>query len=218
MNPAWRGPSAGGRPWVSNEFDLKGLGPAVGLRRPGKHLLCRRRPTPGASAPGEADFQSAQKPSAGGRPWVSNEFDLKGLGPTVGLRRPIPLRRRRPTPGAERLGRLISISAKAFGRGSACADRESIFCVGGGRRLARKRLGRPISIGAKGPTPGAGQPWVCGMSRGSVRRGLARRPKEISVSILRIGSEQGLRVKEANPCRSGFRRDLVGSKKIGIAG
>jgi hypothetical protein len=57
----------------------------------------------------------------------------------VGLCRPggCLLRRRRPTPGAERLGRPISIGVKAFGRWSACADREGVFCVGGGRRLAR---------------------------------------------------------------------------------
>jgi len=41
-----------------------------------------------------------------------------GLWPVVGLRRPgkCSLRRRRPTPGAERLRRPISIGAKAFGR------------------------------------------------------------------------------------------------------
>ena len=37
----------------------------------------------------------------------------------------------------------------AFGKWSACADRKSALCVGGGRRLARKRLRRPISIGVK---------------------------------------------------------------------
>jgi hypothetical protein len=63
----------------------------------------------------------------------------------VGLRRPkkASLRRRRPTPGAQRLGRPISIGVKA------CADREGVLCVGEGRRLARERLRRPISIGVK---------------------------------------------------------------------
>ncbi|MDT7884694.1 MAG: tetratricopeptide repeat protein, partial [Thermoflexus sp.] len=71
----------------------------------------------------------------------------RGLRPTVGLRRPgrCLLRRRRPTPGAERLEGPISIGTKAFGQRSACADRGGVFCVGGGRRLARKRLRRPIS-------------------------------------------------------------------------
>jgi len=105
----------------------------------------------------------------------------------VGLRRPEErsLRRWRPTPGAVRLGRPISIGVKAFGRWSACADREvsfasaeadawrgapgkadfnrreglrpmvglrrpgKSFCVGEGRRPARQRLRRPISIGVK---------------------------------------------------------------------
>jgi hypothetical protein len=95
------------------------------------------------------------------------------------------LRRRRPTLGASRLGRPISIGAKAFGQRPACADRKTFpasakadawriapgkadfnrreglrptvglrrpknaLCVGEGRRPARKRLRRPISIGAK---------------------------------------------------------------------
>jgi len=44
-----------------------------------------------------------------------------GLQPAVGLRRPGGglLRRRRPTPGAERLRRPISIGVEAFGRRSA---------------------------------------------------------------------------------------------------
>jgi hypothetical protein len=69
----------------------------------------------------------------------------------VGLRRPEErsLRRRRPTLGAVRLGRPISIGVKAFGRWSACADRKSVLCVGEGRRPARQRLRRPISIGVK---------------------------------------------------------------------
>jgi hypothetical protein len=98
-----------------------------------------------------------------------NEFGLGGLRPTVGLRRPgrCLLRRRRPTPGAQRLGRPISIGVKAFGRRSACAPNEfglgrpsadgrpaptgkAVFCVGEGRRPARERLGRPISIGRSG--------------------------------------------------------------------
>jgi len=62
-----------------------------------------------------------------------------GLRPTVGLRRPEKrsLRRRRPTPGAQRPRRPISIGAKAFGQRWACADQEGVLCVGEGRRLAR---------------------------------------------------------------------------------
>jgi hypothetical protein len=74
----------------------------------------------------------------------------RGLRPTTGLRRPgDPIcvgKGRRPA--RKRLGRPISIGAKASGRRPACADREGVSCVGEGRRPARKRLGRPISIGA----------------------------------------------------------------------
>jgi hypothetical protein len=83
-------------------------------------------------------FQSAQKPSANGRPVRRMNSASGGLRPTVGLRRPGggSLRRRRPTPGAQRLEGPISIGTKAFGRRSACADREGV--------LRRRR-----------PTPGA---------------------------------------------------------------
>jgi hypothetical protein len=84
---AWR-PSAGGRPaptgrvsfalaeadawraapWKADFNRRGGLRPMVGLRRPGGGLLRRRRPTPGAQAPLEGRFQSAWRPSAGGRP------------------------------------------------------------------------------------------------------------------------------------------------------
>jgi hypothetical protein len=141
----------------------RGLRPTVGLRRPEKRSLRRRRPTPGARAPWKADFQFGAKaygrglacapnefglqgPSAGGRPaptgrvsfasaeadprraapWKADFNRHEGLRPTVGLRRleKRSLRRRRPTPGAERPGRPISIGAKAYGRGLACAPNE----------------------------------------------------------------------------------------------
>jgi hypothetical protein len=77
---------------------------------------------------------------------------FEGLRPTVGLRRPgkRSLRRRRPTPGAQRLERPISIGAKAFGRRSACADREKILLRRRRPTLGAQRLERPISIGVKG--------------------------------------------------------------------
>jgi hypothetical protein len=142
---AWR-PSAGGRPaptegmvFASAEADAwrgapleadfnrrGGLRPMVGLRRPVAWcLLRRRRPTPGAQAPWKADFNRRG-----------------GLRPMVGLRRPGGglLRRRRPTLGAQAPleGRFQSAwrPSAAFSR-SACADRKGVFCVGGGRRLAR---------------------------------------------------------------------------------
>jgi hypothetical protein len=53
-----------------------GLRPTVGLRRAGKRSLRRRRPTPGASAPEEADFNRRR---AFGRrsACVPNEFGLR---------------------------------------------------------------------------------------------------------------------------------------------
>jgi hypothetical protein len=79
----------------------------------------------------------------------------------VGLRRPgrCLLRRRRPTLGAERPERPISIGGRASGRRSACADRESVLCVGGGRRLACsasegrfQSAGGPSANGRPAPT------------------------------------------------------------------
>jgi hypothetical protein len=103
----------------------------------------------------------------------------------VGLRRPGGglLRWRRPTPGAQRLGRPISIGVEAFGRRLACADREGVFCVGVGRRLAWSALEgrfqsawRPSADGWPAPTercllrrrrltPGAQAPWKADFNR-----------------------------------------------------
>jgi hypothetical protein len=115
-------------------------------------------------------FQSAPRPLADGRPaptgrrsfcvgggrrlarsaW-GGRFQLasKAFGRWVGLRRPgkAPFasaeadawRRAFERLGAKAFGRFQS-APKAFGRRSACADRESVLCVGGGRRLARSAL------------------------------------------------------------------------------
>jgi len=137
----------------------RGLRPTVDLRRPESPSSHRRRPTPGASAPSKADFNRH-----------------KSLRPTVGLRRPErpSSRRRRPTPGAQRLWRPISIGTEpsagglhaewirppvASGRRSACADRKSTLRVGGGRRPARQRLRRPISIGTEPSAGGLHAEW-----------------------------------------------------------
>jgi hypothetical protein len=185
----------------------RGLWPVVGLRRPGKAPFASAEADAWRASALRGRFQSASKaftpnefglqgPLAGGRPTPTWESVLlRRRRPTPGaqrLRRPISigtkafgrwsacadlekhlLRRRRPTPGAERLERPISIGAKAFGRRSACTPNEfglqgplaggrpaptwkSTFCVGGGRRLARQRLERPISIGVKGLRPVVG--------------------------------------------------------------
>jgi len=54
--------------------------------------------------------------------------------------------------------RRMNSTLRAFGQRSACADRKGIPCVGEGRRLARKRSRRPISIGAKPPANGRPAP------------------------------------------------------------
>jgi hypothetical protein len=204
-------PSANGRPVRRMNSASRGLRPTVGLCRPksegpipcvggGRRLARKRLEGPisiGTKAFGQ---RSACAP---------NEFGLaRGLRPTSrGLRsacadREGVLRRRRPTPGAERLEGPISIGQKPSADGrpvptgkgfpaSAEADAwrasalrgrfqsaqkpsangrparrmnsasrglrptvglcrpKSVPCVGGGRRLARKRLEGPISIGTK---------------------------------------------------------------------
>jgi hypothetical protein len=99
---------------------------SVGLRRPGRCLLRRRRPTPGAQRLGRpiSNRREGLRPAVGRR-WP-NEFGLQGPSADG---RPAPtgrclLRRRRPTPGAQRLGRPISIGVKAFGRRSAYVPNE----------------------------------------------------------------------------------------------
>jgi hypothetical protein len=118
--PAWGAP---------NEF---GQGPV------GQRSACADRKILSASAKADAwrasasegRFQSARRPSASGRLYASNEFDLEG-----------PSANGRPTPteksalrvgegrrlARKRLGRPISIGAKAFGQRSACADRKILF-------------------------------------------------------------------------------------------
>jgi hypothetical protein len=144
-----------------NEFDLE---------RPSAN----GRPTP----TGRVSFASAEADAWRGAPGEADFNRRGGLWPSAGLRRPgrCLLRRRRPTLGAERLERPISIGGKAFGRWSACAPNEfglrrpsadgrptptekDILCVGGGRRLARsawrgrfQSAGRPSADGRPAPT------------------------------------------------------------------
>jgi len=116
----------------------------------------------GRPAPtGELSFASAKADARRIAPWKADFHRHGGLRPAVGLRRPgrCLLRRRRPTLGAQRLGRPISIGTKAFGRRSACADREGVFCVGEGQRLACSALEgrfqsarRPSADGRPAPT------------------------------------------------------------------
>jgi hypothetical protein len=90
---------------------FESLRPTVGLRRPKNPLCVGEGRRPARSAP-KGRFQSAREPSARGRPAPTEES---------------PLRRRRPTPGAQRPERPISIGVRAFGPRSACADRRIPF-------------------------------------------------------------------------------------------
>jgi len=68
------------------------------------------RPTP----TGKVSFASAKADAWRIAPWKADFNRHEGLRPTVGLRRPgrYLLRRRRPTLGAQRLGRPISIGVE----------------------------------------------------------------------------------------------------------
>jgi hypothetical protein len=129
---------------------LKGLRPTVGLRRPKNTLRV-----------GEGRRLA--------RKGAPNEFGLQGRRPTVGLRRPErhSLRRRRPTLGAQApqkadfnrreglrptVGFTRRMNSTLKGLRPTVGLRRpknSALRVGEGRRPARKRLRRPISIGAK---------------------------------------------------------------------
>jgi hypothetical protein len=159
-------PPANGRLYASNEFDLEGLRPTVGLRRPKNTLRVGegRRPARSAS---EGRFQSAQRPPANGRLYASNEFDLEGLRPTVGLRRPKNTLR---VGEGRRLAR--SALEADFNRHESLRPTvglrrpKNTLRVGEGRRPARKRLRRLISIGAKA----SGQRSACAPNEFGLQR------------------------------------------------
>jgi hypothetical protein len=164
-------PSADGRPARRMNSASRGLWPTVGLRRPGEDPFASAEADAWRGAPLEADFNRRQGLRPVGRPARRMNSASRGLRPTVGLRRPgedpfasaeadawrgAPLeadfnRRQRPLAG----GRPAPIGRRSF-------------CVGGGRRLARQRLERPISIGVKGLWPTVGL-------RRSGKRSLRRR-------------------------------------------
>jgi len=208
-----RKPTVGGRPARRMNSASRGLRLTVGLRRPEKRSLRRRRPTPGAQAPWKADFNRRgglrpmvglcrpggcllrrRRPTSGAQaPWKADFNRREGLRPAVGLHRPEKrsLRRRRPTLGAERPGRPISI--------------------GRSRDPARSR-----------------------------RRGLGLEGSSFPMTAVAIGTlirGESPSYKKQSFCRSGFRcdhggieekgfglqerlsmRPLVGSKKAGVAG
>jgi hypothetical protein len=113
------------------------------------------------------------EPSADGRPACRMNSASGGLRPMVGLRRPgrglasAEADAWRAAPGKADFNRR-----RAFGRRSACADRENPSRRRG-RRLARQRLERPISIGAEPSADGRPAPTEKTLRVGGGRR-LAR--------------------------------------------
>jgi hypothetical protein len=163
---------AGGRPVGRMNSASRGLRPTVGLRRPGRCLLRRRRPTPGAQRLGRP-ISIGVKACAdregvfcvgGGRRLAAPE------GRFPAWRRPGGcLLRRRSAPGAQRPGRPISIGVKAFGRRSACADRE-------GRCLLRRRRPTPGAERPEGRFQSAGRPSAWRSAGRRLARSASGRP------------------------------------------
>jgi hypothetical protein len=105
----------------------RGLWPVVGLRRPGKAPFASAEADARRAAPEEADFNRRQ-----------------GLRPVSRLRRPgkRSLRRQRPTPGAQRLKRPISIGFQ--GRRLARSAFEGRFQSAPGWRSGLSLLPAPV--------------------------------------------------------------------------
>jgi len=201
-----------------NEFGLQGPS-ADGRPAPtGKGLFASAEADARRESALEGRFQSARKPTVGGWPVRRMNSASGGLRPAVGLRRPggCLLRRRRPTPGAERLGRPISIGAKAYGRGLACAPNEF-------------GLGRPSASGRPAPT-GKGlfasaeadarraAPWKADFNR---REGLRptvglRRPEKRSLRRRRPTPGAQRLGRPISIGRSGFSRDPARSRRRGL--
>jgi hypothetical protein len=203
--------------------------------------LRRRRPTPGAQRL-KRPISIGAEPTADGRHACRMNSASGGLRPTVGLRRPGKgsLRRRRPTPGAQRLERPIQSAQNGrhapneFGLRRPTADGRpaptgKILRVGGGRRLARQRLKRPISIGAEPsadgwparrmnsasgglrPTVGLRRPGKGVLCVGGGRR-LARQRLEEADSI---GAEPSAGGRPARRMNSASGRPTVGLRRPG---
>jgi hypothetical protein len=115
---------------------------------------------------------------------------------------------------------------RAFGRRSACADRKSTLRIGEGRRPARKRLKRLISIGTKA----FGQRSACADRKSTLRIGEGRRPARkrlkrlISIGTKAFGRRSAcadrkstLRVGEGQrPARKRLKRLIsIGTKAFG---
>jgi hypothetical protein len=143
------GRPGGGAP---NEFGLQGPS-ANGRPAPTeKYSPRRRRPTPGAQAPRKADFNRRERPfRPSGRLYAANEFDLEGLSArrSASPTEKYSSRRRRPTPGAPAPQKADFNRREGLRPTVGLRRPKNTLRVGEGRRPARKRLRRPISIGAK---------------------------------------------------------------------
>ncbi len=148
---------------ASNEFDLKRPSASGRPALAERWFSCRRRPASGAQVPSKTDFNqcadrrparkhlarpiSNRRTSPRPARRASNEFDRIGLRPASGLRWPGVF------PSAEADGRRVAPHEADFNR----RDRPPAglrrpkggFHAGEGRHPARKRLRRPISIGAQ---------------------------------------------------------------------
>jgi hypothetical protein len=168
---AWRGasweadfnrrqrPSAGGSACTPNEFGLQGP-LADGRTTPTwKSTFCVGGGRRLARSALRGRFQSAPRPSADGRPARRMNSASRGLWPTVGLRRsgedPFASAEADAWRGAP-LEADFNRCQRPLAGGRPAPIGRRFFCVGGGRRLARQRLERPISIGVKGLWPVVG--------------------------------------------------------------
>jgi len=140
-------PSANGRLYASNEFDLEGLRPTVGLRRPKNTLRVGEGRRPARQRLGRP-ISIGAKPSADGRPAPTEKYSP---------------RRRRPTPGAPAPRKADFNRRKAFGRRSACAPNE--FGLQRPSADGRPAPTEKYSPRRRRPTPGAPAPRKADFNR-----------------------------------------------------
>jgi hypothetical protein len=93
----------------------------------------------------------------------------------------------------------------AFGQRSACADQKVPPRIGEGRRSARKRLRRPISIGGKA----SGQRPACADRKSTLRVSEGRRPARSAFE----GRFQSAQKPPANGRPAPTRKTLLASAK-----
>jgi hypothetical protein len=151
-SPRRRRPTPGAQAPRKADFNRReGLRPTVGLRRPKRHSLRRRRPTPGAQAPRKADFNRREglRPTVGFTRRMNSTLRAFGRRSACADRKKRPPRRRRPTPGAQAPEKADFNRREGLRPAVGLRRPTNTLRVGEGRRPARKRLGRPISIGAK---------------------------------------------------------------------